>query len=62
MIYIGASPACAKNKAYAIKQAEHFRLGKSAPDFAAEDFEVDFAGRATENDLTELGKTQMAWR
>jgi len=34
--------------------------GKSAPDFAAEDYETDFSGRATVNDLTELGKQQMA--
>jgi len=34
--------------------------GKSAPDFAPEDYEVDFSGRATINDLTDLGKQQMA--
>ena len=60
VIYIGASPACAKNAAYAQKQAAHFVKGKSAPDFAAEDYEVDFKGRATIDDLTELGKRQMA--
>jgi len=60
VIYIGASPACAKNAAYAQKQASHFVAGKSAPDFAAEDYEVDFNGRATVDDLTELGKRQMA--
>ena len=32
---------------------------KAPPDFAAEDYEVDFAGRATLDDLTELGKLQM---
>lgn len=60
VIYIGASPACAKNKAYAQRQAEHFLKGRSAPDFAPEDYEVDFKGRATADDLTELGKQQMA--
>lgn len=60
VIYIGASPACAKNKAYSLRQAEHFTSGKSAPDFAAEDYEIDFKGRATIDDLTELGKKQMA--
>ena len=60
VIYIGASPACGKNKAYALKQANHFMKGKSAPDFAAEDYETDFSGRATVNDLTDLGKAQMA--
>ena len=60
VIYIGASPVCAKNKAYAQRQASHFLDGRSAPDFAAEDYEVDFKGRATVDDLTELGKQQMA--
>lgn len=59
VIYIGASPKCAKNEAYARRQAEHFMAGKSAPDFAAEDYEVDFEGRATIDDLTELGRRQM---
>lgn len=62
VIYIGASPACAKNKAYAHRQAVHFKDGRSAPDFAAEDYEVEFKGRATIDDLTELGKQQMGIR
>ena len=33
--------------------------GKSPPDFAAEDYEVNYKGRATIEDLTELGKQQM---
>lgn len=60
VIYIGASPACEKNRAYALRQAQSFMTGKSAPDFAPEDYEVDFSGRATINDLTDLGKQQMA--
>lgn len=60
VIYIGASPVCNKNRAYALKQAEHFTKGFSAPDFAAENFEVNFAHRATIDDLTELGRRQMA--
>ena len=59
VIYIGASPRCKKNRLYAVKQAQAFLQGKSAPDFAAEDYEVDFKGRATAEDLTELGRTQM---
>lgn len=59
VIYIGASPACGKNKAYALSQAASFLSGRSAPDFAAEDYEVDFKGRATVADLTDLGKRQM---
>jgi len=60
VIYIGASPACAKNKAYALQQSVSFLSGKSAPDFAAEDYEIDFSGRATLDDLSELGRAQMA--
>lgn len=59
VIYIGASPKCEKNRIYAEKQAQTFLDGRSAPDFAAEDYEVDFIGRATVDDLTELGKAQM---
>ncbi|WP_313017448.1 hypothetical protein, partial [Atlantibacter hermannii] len=32
---------------------------RSPPDFAADDFEVDFDGRATEADLTPAGKEQL---
>ncbi len=60
VIYIGASPECEKNRAYAKNQAGRFLAGKSAPDFAAEDYEVDFTGRATIDDLTDLGRRQMA--
>jgi hypothetical protein len=59
VIYIGASPACDKNAAYIKKQAPAFLTGRSAPDFAAEDYEVNFKGRATVDDLTEVGKKQM---
>jgi hypothetical protein len=43
------------------KQKEAFIAGRSAPDFAAMDFEVDFNGRATEADLTPLGRMQMGF-
>lgn len=59
VIYVGATPACAKNAAYAANQAKAFLAGESAPDFAAENYEVDFVGRATVEDLTELGRRQM---
>lgn len=59
VIYIGASPVCAKNESYARRQAEAFITGRSAPDFAAEDYEVDFEGRGSVEDLTELGRHQM---
>ena len=59
VIYIGASPACQKNAAYALRQAQAFLAGRSAPDFAPEDYEVDFKDRATLDDLTPLGRRQM---
>lgn len=33
--------------------------GKTPPDFAPDDFEVDFDGRATVDLLTPLGKEQL---
>lgn len=64
VIYIGAAPYCPKNAAYLERQKTAFLSGESAPDFSPENFEVDFEGRATVEDLTELGKKQMgvsAW-
>jgi len=61
VIYIGSAPDCPKNRAYLPKQKQAFLQGRSAPDFAAMDFEVDFKGRATEVDLTDLGRTQMGF-
>ena len=59
VMYIGATVGCAKNSAYLDKQAAAFLSGKTPPDFAADNFEVDFRGRATEADLTPLGRSQM---
>jgi len=61
VIYIGSAPDCAKNRAYLPRQKEAFLAGKSPPDFAQMNFEVDFNGRATEKDLTELGRRQMGF-
>ena len=58
-MFIGSSPKCKKNLEYAKIQTQKFLLGKSPPDFAAEDYEVDFKGRFTVEDLTDLGRTQM---
>ncbi|MEZ5830335.1 MAG: DUF1479 domain-containing protein [Dongiaceae bacterium] len=59
VIYIGAAPYCTKNATYLERQKDAFLSGASAPDFSSENFEIDFEGRATVNDLTELGKRQM---
>jgi hypothetical protein len=61
VMYIASAPACAKNDAYLARQWPSFQEGKSAPDFPPDDFEVDFAGRATADDLTPLGRAQMGY-
>jgi hypothetical protein len=61
VIYIGSAPDCAKNRSYLARQKEAFLAGRSAPDFAPMDFEVDFKGRATLADLTPLGREQMGF-
>ena len=56
---IGATVGCAKNTAYLARQTPAFLAGRTPPDFAPDDFEVDFKGRATATDLTPLGPSQM---
>ncbi len=59
VMYIGSAPSCPKNVAYLERQALSFIAGKTPPDFAPDNFEVDFLGRATVADLTELGRSQL---
>lgn len=59
VMYIASTPGCAKNSDYLARQAPAFLAGKTPPDFAPDDFEVDFRGRGTKDDLTPLGRTQM---
>jgi hypothetical protein len=61
VMYIGAAPYCAKNTAYLERQRWSFLNGQSPPDFAPENYEVDYEGRATLADLTELGRRQMGF-
>jgi hypothetical protein len=62
VIYIGAAPWCDKNAAFAERQAAAFLSGRSSPDFAPEDYELDFDGRARRDDLSPLGQMQMGLR
>ncbi|HEU4347951.1 MAG TPA: YbiU family protein, partial [Actinoplanes sp.] len=55
VMYIPASPYCEKNAAYAAACGEAFRKGVSPGDFAAEDYEADWTGRPTVNDLSPIG-------
>ena len=59
VMYIASAPGCAKNSAYLERQALSFLSGKTPPDFAPDDFEVDFTGRGTAADLTKLGRSQL---
>ena len=61
VMYIGAAPACAKNERFLPEQRRAFEAGKSSPDFAAENYEVDFEGRFTADMLSPLGRTQMGY-
>ena len=54
-MYIAPAPDCAKNRQYAEIQKAAFEAGLSAPDFAPDNFEVDFTGRFTRADLSPLG-------
>lgn len=59
LCWIGSAPRCEKNVRFLAKQAEAFLAGKNGPDFAEEDYEVDFADHATVADLSDLGQRQM---
>lgn len=59
VMYIGVAPRCPKNEAYLSGQWAAFIEGKSPPDYAPDNFETTFQGRATEADLTELGRAQL---
>ena len=59
VMYIPASPWCEKNAAYAAECGEAFRKGVSPSDFAADDYEVDWAGKPTVEDLSPVGRAQL---
>ena len=59
VIYVGATPYCKKNIDYIKKQSKKFIEGKSPPDFAAEDYEINYKVRTKINDLSELAKKQL---
>ena len=59
VMYIPAAPYCAKNAAYARACGQAFRTGASPGDFAAEDYETTWTGRATLADLNDTGRRQL---
>jgi Protein of unknown function (DUF1479) len=59
VMYIPASPYCEKNAEYARGCGQAFLAGSSPTDFAAEDYETSWAGRATRDDLNATGLAQL---
>jgi hypothetical protein len=59
VMYIPASPWCEKNAAYAAECGQAFLKGVSPTDFAAEDYEVNWSGRPTAEELTPTGRAQL---
>jgi Protein of unknown function (DUF1479) len=59
VMYIPAAPYCAKNAAYGRACGQAFLTGASPGDFAAEDYETTWTGRATVEDLSETGLQQL---
>lgn len=60
VMYIPASPYCEKNAAYARQCGQDFLRGTSPADFANEDYEVQWSGRATLEDLNARGREQLS--
>ena len=61
VMYIGAAPDCEKNRRFLETLRPAFEAGKSCPDFAPEDYEIDFEGRFTPDQLSPLGKEQLGY-
>jgi hypothetical protein len=59
VMYIPAAPHCEKNVTYARACGKDFLTGSSPGDFAAEDYERTWSGRATPNDLSPAGRSQL---
>jgi hypothetical protein len=59
VIYVPSAPMCERNAAYAATVYERFVRGASPADFPPEDYEVNYLGRATVDDLNETGRRQM---
>jgi hypothetical protein len=60
VMYIGAAPRCPRNDVYTSSMFDRFVRGASPVDFPSDDFEVDFEGRATVDDLNDVGRRFMS--
>jgi hypothetical protein len=56
-MHIGSTVRCEKNWAYVSKKVPKFPEGRTSPNFALDDFEVDFVGSFTLSDLIPLGRS-----
>ena len=61
VMYIGAAPDCDKNRRFLEMLRPAFEAGRSSPDFAPENYEVDFKNRFELRDLTALGRKQLGY-
>jgi hypothetical protein len=48
-----------RNAEYVKRQRDHFKKGRTPPDFPPNDSEVGFVDRGTEEDLTALGRRML---
>jgi hypothetical protein len=60
VLYIPSAPWCEKNAAYARACGEAFLKGASPADFAPEDYEAAWTGRPRAEELSPLGRRQLA--
>jgi len=56
VLYIAATPSCPRNDEYRTSMLERFLGGLSPTDFPDEDFEADFRGRPSVDDLNAIGR------
>jgi hypothetical protein len=61
VMYIGASPRCERNDAHNALMRGWFEAGDSPAGFPPEDYERDFADRATVDDLNAVGRQQFGY-
>jgi hypothetical protein len=59
VFYIPSFPATVRNVENVRRQRDYFQNGKTPPDFPPNDSEMNFFGRATDEDLTPLGRKML---
>lgn len=60
VVYVGATPYCKKNLDYTLEQSKNFLEGRSPPDFAQEDYEINYKGRIKLENLSSIARKQLA--